>query len=139
MLNLSEACCIRCLCCTTTYVLWVFTDERPQNQQVLAVELSKVDNGAEIYDFSQYPGMPEYQLNLSSPFAPPAPALCPELNHVRALTKAVSGERETVWNTCAYLEYLHGRDEIRVTQWGVVRVLKVKPNANTKVLTVEVS
>ena len=75
MLNLSEACCIRCLCCTTTYVLlehvsgtcwgsspetWFFTDERPQNQQVLAVELSKVDNGAEIYDLSQYPGMPEY-------------------------------------------------------------------------------
>ena len=55
------------------------------------------------------------------------------------LTKAVSGERETVWNTCAYLEYLHGRDEIRVTKWGVVRVLKVKPNANTKALTVEVT
>jgi hypothetical protein len=44
-----------------------------------------------------------------------------------------------MWNTCVYLEYLHGRDEIRVTKWVVVRVLKVKPNANTKVLTVEVS
>ena len=51
----------------------------------------------------------------------------------------MAGERETVWNTCAYLEYLHGQDEIRVTKWGVVRVLKVKPNANTKALTVEVS
>jgi hypothetical protein len=51
----------------------------------------------------------------------------------------VSGERETVWNTCAYLEYLHGQDEIQSTKWGIVRVLKVKTNANTKALTVEVS
>ena len=52
----------------------------------------------------------------------------------------VSGERETVWNTCAFLEYYHGRDEIHVTpQHGVVRVLLVKANANTKALTVEVS
>ena len=51
----------------------------------------------------------------------------------------VSGERETVWNTCAFLEYYHGRDEIHVTPHGVVRVLLVKANANTKALTVEVS
>jgi hypothetical protein len=51
----------------------------------------------------------------------------------------VSGERETVWNTCAFLEYYHGRDEIHVTEHGVVRVLLVKANANTKALTVEVS
>ena len=51
----------------------------------------------------------------------------------------VSGERETVWNTCAFLEYLHGRDEMHVTDHGVVRVLLVKANANTKALTVEVS
>ena len=45
-----------------------------------------------------------------------------------------------MWNTCAYLEYLHGRDVIHVTpQHGVVRVLFVKVNANTKALTVEVS
>jgi hypothetical protein len=50
---------------------------------------------------------------------------------------SVSGERETVWNTCAFLEYLHGRDEIHVTDHGVVRVLLVKANANTKALTVE--
>ena len=62
-----------------------------------------------------------------------------ELEHVRALTRAVSGERETVWNTCAYLEYYHGRDEIHVTEHGIVRVLLVKANANTKALTVEVS
>jgi hypothetical protein len=60
--------------------------------------------------------------------------------HVRALTRAVSGERETVWNSCAYLEYLYGRDEIHVTpQHGVVRVLLVKINANTQAPTVEVS
>ena len=34
----------------------------------------------------------------------------------------MSGERETVWNSSAYLEYLHGRDEIRVTQWGLVKI-----------------
>jgi hypothetical protein len=45
-----------------------------------------------------------------------------------------------VWNTCSYLEYLHGRDVIHVTpQHGVVRVLLVKVNVNTKALTVEVS
>jgi hypothetical protein len=49
----------------------------------------------------------------------------------------VSGERETVWNTCAFLEYLHGRDEMHVTDHGLVRVLLVKANANTKALTVE--
>jgi hypothetical protein len=42
-----------------------------------------------------------------------------------------------VWNTCAFLEYYHGRDEIHVTDHGVVRVLLVKANANTKALTVE--
>ena len=51
----------------------------------------------------------------------------------------VSGERETVWNTCSFLEYCHGRDEIHVTDHGVVRVLLVKANANTKALTVEAS
>ena len=72
---------------------------------MIAIELSKLDNGADITDFSQYPG-----------------------------------ERETVWNTCAFLEYYHGRDEIHVTpQHGVVRVLLVKANANTKALTVEVT
>ncbi len=50
---------------------------------------------------------------------------------------SVSGERETVWNTCAFLEYLHGQDEMHVTDHGVVRVLLVKANANTKALTVE--
>ena len=44
-----------------------------------------------------------------------------------------------MWNTCAFLEYYHGRDEIHVTPDGVVRVLLVKANANTKALTVEVS
>ena len=42
-----------------------------------------------------------------------------------------------MWNTCAVLEYLHGRDEMHVTDHGVVRVLLVKANANTKALTVE--
>ncbi len=42
-----------------------------------------------------------------------------------------------MWNTSAYLEYYHGRDEIRVTQWGVVRILHVKVNSNTKAQTVE--
>ncbi len=44
-----------------------------------------------------------------------------------------------MWNTCSYLEYYHGRDEIHVTPYGVVKVLLVKANANTKALTVEVS
>ena len=45
-----------------------------------------------------------------------------------------------MWNTCAFLEYYHGRDEMHVTpEHGVVRVLLVKANANTKALTVEVS
>jgi hypothetical protein len=44
-----------------------------------------------------------------------------------------------VWNTCAFLEYCHGRDEIHVSTHGVVRVLLVKANANTKALTVEVT
>ncbi len=38
---------------TTSFVL---TDEGHHHHQVLAAELSKVDNGAEIYDLSQYPG-----------------------------------------------------------------------------------
>ena len=42
-----------------------------------------------------------------------------------------------MWNSSAYLEYLHGRDEIRVTQWGLVKILHVKANSNTKALTVE--
>ena len=81
-------------------------------------------------------------MRLSSPRASCAgmpEGLLPELNHVRALTRAVSGERETVWNTCAFLEYYLGRDEIYVTKHGVVRVLLVKVNANTAALTVEVS
>ncbi len=57
----------------------------------------------------------------------------------KGLSRGVSGERETVWNMCAYLEYLRGRDEMHVTDDGVVRVLLVKANANTKALTVEVS
>jgi hypothetical protein len=44
-----------------------------------------------------------------------------------------------VWNMCSYLEYYRGRDEMHVTDHGVVRVLLVKANANTKALTVEVS
>jgi hypothetical protein len=35
------------------------------------------------------------------------------------------------------LEYVRGRDTIHVTEWGVVRQLLVKINANTKSLTVE--
>ena len=42
-----------------------------------------------------------------------------------------------MWNSSAYLEYLHGRDQIRVTQWGLVKILHVKANSNTKALTVE--
>jgi hypothetical protein len=40
---------------------------------------------------------------------------------------------------CSYLEYYGGRDEMLITDHGVVRVLLVKANANTKALTVEVS
>jgi ankyrin repeat protein len=35
------------------------------------------------------------------------------------------------------LEYIRGRDEVHVTEYGLVRVLRVKINANTKALTVE--
>ena len=69
---------------------------------VLAFELSKIDHGADISDFSQYPS-----------------------------------ERETVFNTCSYLEYVRGRDAIHVTEYGLVRVLLVKVNANSKALTIE--
>jgi hypothetical protein len=69
---------------------------------VLAFDISTVDNGADISDFSQFPA-----------------------------------ERETVFNTCSFLEYERGMDTIHVTEWGVVRQLLVKINANTKALTVE--
>ncbi len=42
-----------------------------------------------------------------------------------------------MWNSSAYLEYLHGRDELLVTEWGLVKILHVKANSNTKALTVE--
>ncbi len=35
---------------------WVCSDERHDDEQVLAIELSHVDNGADIFEFSQYPG-----------------------------------------------------------------------------------
>jgi hypothetical protein len=69
---------------------------------VMAFDISTVDNGADISEFSQFPS-----------------------------------ERETVFNTCAFLEYVRGEDTIHVTEWGVVRQLLVKINANTKALTVE--
>ena len=69
---------------------------------VLAFDISTVDNGADISDFSQFPA-----------------------------------ERETVFNTCSFLEYERGMDTLHVTEWGVVRQLLVKINANTKALTVE--
>jgi hypothetical protein len=44
--------------CTVSSVQhWVSTDERQHDEQVLAMELSSLDNGADICDFSQYPGM----------------------------------------------------------------------------------
>jgi hypothetical protein len=69
---------------------------------VLAFDISTVDNGADISEFSQFPS-----------------------------------ERETVFNTCSFLEYVRGVDTVHVTDSGVVRQLLVKINANTKALTVE--
>jgi hypothetical protein len=45
---------------------WVCTEKRQHHRQVLAIELSKLDNGADITDFSQYPGMPH--ICISRPF-----------------------------------------------------------------------
>jgi hypothetical protein len=36
---------------------WVCTDERQHHRQVIAIELSKLDNGADISEWSQYPGI----------------------------------------------------------------------------------
>jgi hypothetical protein len=69
---------------------------------VLAIALSQIDNGAEIFDFSQYPS-----------------------------------ERETLINASSFCEYLRGQDEMRMTPWGVVRVLHIKVNANLRALTRE--
>jgi hypothetical protein len=44
---------------------WVSTDERQNHRQVLAIELSKLDNGADITEFSQYPGMPHICISRS--------------------------------------------------------------------------
>jgi hypothetical protein len=68
-------------------------------------------------------------IGLSS-FAPLAPALWAELKHVRALTRAVSGEDEMVLNFCTFLEYVSGNDEIHVTEHGLVTVLLVKATSN---------
>ncbi len=43
----------------------VSTDERQHHRQVIAIELSKLDNGADITDFSQYPGMPHICISRS--------------------------------------------------------------------------
>ena len=69
---------------------------------VLAMEVSAVDNGAEVVEFSQFPG-----------------------------------EKETVWNSCCYMQYLVGRDEMVQTECGTVRVLLVKTNANSRAQTTE--
>jgi hypothetical protein len=69
---------------------------------VLAISLSQIDNGAEIFEFSQYPS-----------------------------------EKETLINACSFCEYIRGNDEIRMTQWGPVRVLHVKVNANSRAETRE--
>ena len=69
---------------------------------VLAIPLSQIDNGAEIFEFSQYPA-----------------------------------EKETLINACSFCEYIRGNDEIRMTQWGPVRVLHVKVNANSRAETRE--
>ena len=69
---------------------------------VLAMEVSAVDNGAEVVEFSQFPG-----------------------------------EKETVWNSCCYMQYIVGRDEMVLTECGTVRVLLVKTNANSRAQTTE--
>jgi hypothetical protein len=48
--------CRRLLVCQSRK-RWVCSDERQHHRQVLAIELSKLDDGADITDYSQYPGM----------------------------------------------------------------------------------
>jgi hypothetical protein len=46
-------------------------------------------------------------------------------------------ERETLMNASCFLEYLRGQDEMRMTPYGAVRLLRVKMNANARALTRE--
>ena len=47
------------------------------------------------------------------------------------------GEQETLFNACAYLEALRGKGEILMTEWGPVRIILVRVNANGRAQTVE--
>merc|ERR1719210_1183559 len=72
------------------------------NGTVLAMEMSEVDQGAILQEFSQYPG-----------------------------------EEETLWNACSYMEALKGKEEWRLTKWGLVKLVYIKINASGRALTVE--
>merc|ERR1719210_1183560 len=72
------------------------------NGTVLAMEMSEVDQGAILQEFSQYPG-----------------------------------EEETLWNACSYMEALKGKEEWRLTKWGLVKLVYIKMNASGRALTVE--
>lgn len=69
---------------------------------VLAIEMSEVDQGAVIKEFSQYPG-----------------------------------EEEILWNACSYMEALKGKEELKLTEWGPVKVMHIKMNASGRAMTVE--
>merc|ERR1719238_1924807 len=47
------------------------------------------------------------------------------------------GESEMLFNACSYVEPLRGKDEIKLTKWGPVRIVMVKVNANGRAETVE--
>ena len=46
-------------------------------------------------------------------------------------------EQEEVWNACSHLENQRGKEEMHMTEWGAVRILAVKANANTRAMTIE--
>jgi len=46
-------------------------------------------------------------------------------------------EEETCWNACSYLQNIQGKETVRVTEWGPVKILAVKTSANSKALTLE--
>merc|ERR1719330_492541 len=47
------------------------------------------------------------------------------------------GEEETLWNACSYMEALKGKEEWRLTKWGLVKLVYIKMNASGRALTVE--
>jgi hypothetical protein len=46
-------------------------------------------------------------------------------------------EKEMLWNPLSFLEYQKGKDQVRLTEFGLVKIIVVKVNANGHAQTVE--